>query len=113
MTTIGFIGAGNIGSNVARVAVAAGYDVVLSNSRGPETLTDLVQELGEHARAATPQEAAEAGDLVVVTVPLHAYRSATDGSRSWTTSPPPRPSCCRHTYRTPAWSRPSTTSRLR
>jgi predicted dinucleotide-binding enzyme len=75
MTTIGFIGAGNIGSNVARVAVAAGYDVVLSNSRGPETLTDLVQELGEHARAATPQEAAEAGDLVVVTVPLHAYRS--------------------------------------
>lgn len=75
MTTIGLIGSGNIGSTVARLAVAAGYDVVLSNSRGPETLQDLVAELGEHARAATPEEAAAAGDLVVVTVPLKAYRS--------------------------------------
>lgn len=75
MATIGFIGAGNIGSNVARIAVAAGYDVVLSNRRGPDTLADLVTELGPHARAATPEEAAEAGDLVVVTVPLHAYTS--------------------------------------
>ncbi|MBA8794780.1 hypothetical protein FHX74_002399 [Friedmanniella endophytica] len=73
MTTIGLIGAGNIGSTVARLAVAAGYDVVLSNSRGPETLSDLVAELGPHARAATATEAAEAGDLVVVTVPLKAY----------------------------------------
>lgn len=70
MTTIGLIGAGNIGSTVARLAVDAGYDVVLSNSRGPETLRDLVTELGEHARAATAEEAAAAGDLVVVTVPL-------------------------------------------
>jgi len=75
MTTIGLIGSGNIGSTVAKLAVAAGYDVVLSNSRGPETLQDLVAELGEHARAATPEEAAAAGDLVVVTVPLKAYRS--------------------------------------
>ncbi|MGN6252470.1 MAG: NADPH-dependent F420 reductase [Marmoricola sp.] len=75
MTTIGLIGSGNIGSTVARLAVAAGYDVVLSNSRGPETLSDLVAELGERARAATPEEAAAAGDLVVVTVPLKAYRS--------------------------------------
>lgn len=72
MTTIGLIGAGNIGSTVARLAVQAGYDVVLSNSRGPETLGDLVAELGERARAATPQEAAEAGDVVVVTIPLKA-----------------------------------------
>jgi predicted dinucleotide-binding enzyme len=70
MTTLGLIGSGNIGSTVARLAVAAGYDVVLSNSRGPDTLTDLVAELGEHARAATAREAASAGDLVVVTVPL-------------------------------------------
>jgi predicted dinucleotide-binding enzyme len=70
MTTIGLIGAGNIGSTVARLAVAAGYDVVLSNSRGPETLAGLVTELGPHARAATPAEAAIAGDLVVVTIPL-------------------------------------------
>ena len=70
MTTWGFIGSGNIGSTVARLAVDAGHDVVLSNSRGPETLADLVDELGSHARAATPQEAARAGDVVVVTVPL-------------------------------------------
>jgi predicted dinucleotide-binding enzyme len=72
MTTIGFIGSGNIGSQLARLAVARGYDVVLSNSRGPETLQGLVAELGEHARAATPAEAAAAGDLVVVTTPLAA-----------------------------------------
>ncbi|BBC29032.1 NADP oxidoreductase coenzyme F420-dependent [Streptomyces graminofaciens] len=72
--TLGLIGAGNIGSALARLAVAAGLNVVLSNSRGPETLTDLVAELGEHARAATPTEAAEAGDLVVATVPLNTYQ---------------------------------------
>ena len=70
--TIGLIGAGNIGSQVARAAIASGYDVVLSNSRGPETLTDLVSELGPRARAGTSEEAAEAGDLVVVAIPLKA-----------------------------------------
>ncbi|MFD4457532.1 NADPH-dependent F420 reductase [Nocardia sp. NPDC058480] len=74
MTTLGLIGSGHIGSTVARLAVDAGYDVVLSNSRGPETLADLVAELGPRARAATPAAAAAAGDLVVVTVPLKAYR---------------------------------------
>jgi len=74
MTTIGLIGAGNIGSTVARLAVDAGHDVVLSNSRGPETLGDLVSQLGPAARAATAEEAAAAGDVVVVTVPLKAYR---------------------------------------
>jgi hypothetical protein len=75
VTTIGFIGSGNIGSTVARLAVDAGYDVVLSNSRGPDTLRDLAAELGPHARAATPSEAAQAGDIVVVSVPLKAYRA--------------------------------------
>ncbi len=74
MTTLGLIGSGNIGGTVARLAVAAGYDVVLSNSRGPETLKELVDELGPKARAAYAAEAAAAGDLVVVTVPLRAYR---------------------------------------
>jgi predicted dinucleotide-binding enzyme len=73
MTTIGFIGAGHIGGQVARAAIANGYDVVISNSRGPETLTDLVEELGPRARAATSTEAAAAADFAVVTVPLHAY----------------------------------------
>ena len=74
MTTIGLIGAGNIGGTVARLAVNAGYDVVLSNSRGPETLAGLVSELGPHASAATAAEAGERGDLVVVTIPLKNYR---------------------------------------
>jgi len=75
MTTIGLIGAGRIGSQVARLSIANGYDVVISNSRGPETLAALVAELGPKARAATAAEAAKAGDLVVVTIPLKAYRT--------------------------------------
>jgi len=70
MATIGLIGAGHIGSQIARLAVAQGYDVVISNSRGPETLSDLVRELGPKARAGTVLDAAKAGDIVVVTIPL-------------------------------------------
>lgn len=51
-----------------------GYDVVISNSRGPETLQELVAELGPKARAATAAEAAAAGDFAVVTVPLKNYK---------------------------------------
>ena len=72
MTTIGIIGAGHIGAQVARAAVATGYDVVIANSRGPETLTDLIDELGPKAKAATAVEAGAEGDVVVVTVPLKA-----------------------------------------
>jgi hypothetical protein len=72
MATIGLIGAGHIGSQLARLAVAHGYDVVISNSRGPETVAPLVAELGPRARAATPAEAATAGDIVIVTIPLKA-----------------------------------------
>jgi 8-hydroxy-5-deazaflavin:NADPH oxidoreductase len=72
MTTLGLIGAGNIGGTVARLAVAAGIDVIVANSRGPQTLAGLVGELGPRASAATAAEAAQAGDLIVVSVPLHA-----------------------------------------
>ncbi|WP_430647443.1 NADPH-dependent F420 reductase [Agromyces sp. GXS1127] len=75
MTTLGIIGAGHIGSQVARAALANGYEVVIANSRGPETLADLVAELGPKARAATAAEAGAAGDIVVVTVPFRAYPS--------------------------------------
>jgi 8-hydroxy-5-deazaflavin:NADPH oxidoreductase len=75
MATIGLIGAGHIGSQIARLAVANGHDVVLSNSRGPESLAPLVQELGPKARAATTVDAARAGDIVVVTIPLKSYAS--------------------------------------
>ncbi|MFF3562346.1 NADPH-dependent F420 reductase [Streptomyces sp. NPDC002574] len=72
MATLGLIGSGSIGGTLARLATDAGLDVVVSNSRGPETLADLVSELGPRARAATPAEAAAAGDWVVVTIPLKA-----------------------------------------
>src|SRR5712672_1745334 len=74
MKTIGLIGAGQIGSQIARLATAHGYRVVIGNSRGPETLSALVAELGPNARAATAIDAAKAGDIVVVTVPLKNYR---------------------------------------
>jgi 8-hydroxy-5-deazaflavin:NADPH oxidoreductase len=57
MTTIGLIGAGHIGSQLARLAVRNGYNVVISNSRGPETLSGLISELGPAARAATVLDA--------------------------------------------------------
>ncbi|SCE66781.1 hypothetical protein GA0070607_0159 [Micromonospora coriariae] len=73
MTTVGFIGSGAIGSTIARLAVEAGHQVVLSNSRGPETLADTVVELGPRASAATSGEAAAAGDIVVIAVPVKAF----------------------------------------
>jgi predicted dinucleotide-binding enzyme len=74
MTTIGLIGAGQIGSQIARLAIRSGYQVVISNSRGPETLSALAKELGPRAKAVTALEAARVGDIVVVTVPLRNYR---------------------------------------
>ena len=74
MNTIGLIGAGHIGSQLARLAVKAGYNVVIGNSRGPESLADLVAELGPRARAALPEDAERAGDIVVVTIPLKNLR---------------------------------------
>jgi 8-hydroxy-5-deazaflavin:NADPH oxidoreductase len=79
MTTVGLIGSGRIGSTIARLSVAAGHQVVLSNSRGPATLADLVAELGPLARAGTTEEAAAAGDVVVVAIPFKAYRSVPAG----------------------------------
>lgn len=70
MTTIGIIGAGNVGQSIAKAAVAHGYDVVLSNTQGPDSLTDVVKKLGPHASAATPEEAAARADLAVVAVPI-------------------------------------------
>jgi predicted dinucleotide-binding enzyme len=70
MTIIGIIGAGEVGSHFARAAIDSGYTVVIANSRGPETLAELVDQLGPAARAATAAEAAQAGDFVVIAVPL-------------------------------------------
>ncbi|HEX8154031.1 MAG TPA: NAD(P)-binding domain-containing protein [Thermoanaerobaculia bacterium] len=70
---IGIIGAGHIGANAAKLFVEAGHEVAISNSRGPETLRDLVAELGDNARAATAAEAARFGDAVLVAIPLKDY----------------------------------------
>jgi len=69
MTTIGILGAGQAGSVLARVSIAAGYDVVIANSRGPETLAGLIRELGPKARAATAADAASAADFAVTAFP--------------------------------------------
>jgi predicted dinucleotide-binding enzyme len=79
MTTVGLIGSGRIGGTVAKLAVAAGHSVILSNSRGPDTLQGLASQLGPLARAGTGQEAAEGGDLVVVTIPLRAFQQVPAG----------------------------------
>ncbi|MCX8562875.1 NAD(P)-binding domain-containing protein [Mycolicibacterium mucogenicum] len=75
MTTLGIIGSGNIGTAVARLAVGAGINVVIANSRGPESLADLVDELGEHATAATIEDAARSDTAVLLSIPLSAYPS--------------------------------------
>jgi 8-hydroxy-5-deazaflavin:NADPH oxidoreductase len=68
MTTVGIIGAGHIGSQFARLAVGNGHNVFIGDSRGPETLSAVIAELGPKAHAATAVEAAKAGDIVVVSV---------------------------------------------
>jgi predicted dinucleotide-binding enzyme len=70
MTTIGILGSGHVGSNLAKAAIAHGYDVVLSNTQGPDSLAGLVKELGPQASAATPAAAAAAGDFAIVAIPL-------------------------------------------
>jgi len=79
MATLGIIGSGNIGSAVARLAVAADMNVVIANSRGPESLQDLVAELGPLAKAGTVEEAANAGDAVVLSIPLKAVKDLPEG----------------------------------
>ena len=71
---IGIVGAGNIGGTLAKHFAQAGHEVAVSNSREPETLRDLVDELGERGQALTPTEAIAFGEVVVVSVPLGRYR---------------------------------------
>jgi predicted dinucleotide-binding enzyme len=70
MTTIGILGSGHVGSSLAKAAIAHDYDVVLSNSQGPDSLAVLVASLGPRARAATPADAAAAGDFAIIAIPI-------------------------------------------
>jgi len=72
---IGIIGSGMIGATTAKLFVKAGHEVAISNSRGPESLKELIQELGPKARATSVEESAAFGELVLVAVPLKAYVS--------------------------------------
>jgi predicted dinucleotide-binding enzyme len=77
---IGIVGSGHIGGTLAGHFVRAGHDVAVSNSRGPETLAELVGELGERAQAMTAEDAAKYGEVVVVSVPFGRIRELpTDG----------------------------------
>ena len=69
---IGIIGAGRIGQAVARRLVAAGHEVMLSNSAGPESLEAIAEALGGEAHAGTVQEAAAYGEVVFVAIPVAA-----------------------------------------
>jgi hypothetical protein len=94
---VGLIGSGHIGITVAQLAIEAGHRVVLSNSRGAETLTDRVAQLGPRAAAATSEQAAAAGDIIVVAVPVKAFPDlpaaplaarGIHGAAEWPTTPP-------------------------
>jgi 8-hydroxy-5-deazaflavin:NADPH oxidoreductase len=75
---IGFIGAGNVTRTIGRHLIHAGHSVVVSNSRGPETLTDFVADLGPGATAGTKQEAADC-DVVVLATNWIKVREALQG----------------------------------
>ncbi|MCR2826979.1 NADPH-dependent F420 reductase [Microbacterium sp. zg.Y909] len=79
MATLGIIGSGHIGSAVARLAVAADMNVIIANSRGPETLQDLVTELGPLAQAGTVTDVADGADAVVLSIPLKAVADLPEG----------------------------------
>lgn len=70
---IGIIGAGNIGANAAKLFIQAGHEVALANSRGPETLQGLVEEIG--VQATTIEGAASFGEVVFVSIPFGKYKS--------------------------------------
>ena len=72
---IGIIGSGNIGATAARLFAGAGHNVAISNSRGPESLRDLVSDIGENASAASVNDAADFGEVVLVAIPFFAYES--------------------------------------
>lgn len=72
---IGILGSGSIGGTTARLFTRIGHNVLLSNSRGPESLAAQVEQIGGNCRAATVEEASQAADLVLVAIPFGSYTS--------------------------------------
>ena len=71
---IGIIGAGHIGATAAKLFVEAGHEIAIANSRGAETLQDLVGKLGEQAQAVSVEEAARFGEIIFVSIPFGKYK---------------------------------------
>ncbi|MBK5553692.1 NAD(P)-binding domain-containing protein [Pseudomonas sp. TH03] len=71
---IGIIGAGFIGRAVAQLVIAAGHEAMLSNSRGPHTMSSILTDI-PGSQVGTIEDAAQFGDVVLVAIPLAHYRS--------------------------------------
>lgn len=67
---IGIIGAGNIGATAAKLFAKVGHEVAIANSRAPETLAEVVSEIGGNSKAVTAEEAMKFGEIVMVSIPL-------------------------------------------
>ena len=80
--SFGIIGAGNIGQSAARHLIKAGHPVVLSNSKGPDSLREMIKSLGDGAKAGTVEDAAKA-DIVLLALPWSEISSLTDVT-DWT-----------------------------
>ncbi|MBF2714133.1 NADPH-dependent F420 reductase [Agrobacterium vitis] len=83
MVQIALIGAGRMGQAIARLASAAGHEVILSNSRGPDTLLDLAQDLGPKVSAANVSDAIKAADLVILATPWGKTKDAVSTIKDW------------------------------
>ena len=119
---IGVIGAGFIGRAVAQLALAAGHEVMLSNSRGPQSMSSVLSGIWG-VKVGSAQDAARFGDVVLVAIPLEHYRSvpaqwlegktvmdannyypsATGISLNWTVLKPPPAGCSPSICRIPMW----------
>ena len=93
---IGFIGAGNVTKTFGRHLIEAGHEIIVSNSRGPETLAGLVADLGPGATAGTKAQAAES-DLVILATMGERARGAKEYRLAW--ADPDRCDQCSHGYR--------------
>lgn len=82
MKTVAIIGAGAIGTAIARLLTKAGIEVKIANSRGPSSLTALAAELGPQVQAASVVDAARA-DIVFLSVPWSRIPGAVDGLGDW------------------------------
>src|SRR5256885_1236373 len=71
---LGIVGAGRVGTTIARAAIAAGYDVVISGSASAERIALIVEVLAPGARAVTTDEVVDHADVIVLAVPMHRFR---------------------------------------